>query len=106
MKAGALIKRSRLRAGLTQAELADRMGTVQPVIARWERGTRSPSFETFIKAIRACGFTPRIELEPFDPGEEAMFQQWQTFSPLKRLRMNEVMLELERWARTLKRVER
>lgn len=101
-----MIKRSRLRAGLTQAELADRMGTVQPVIARWERGTRSPSFETVIKAISACGFTPRIELDPLDPGEEAMFQQWQTFSPLKRLRMNEEMLELERWARTLKRVER
>lgn len=54
MKAPALIKEARLRAGLTQEELARRLDTTQSVIARWESGARSPSLETIEKVARAC----------------------------------------------------
>ena len=37
---------ARVRAGLTQQELARRMGTTQSTIARLERGGRSPNFRT------------------------------------------------------------
>lgn len=56
MKGGELIREARLRAGLTQAEVARRLGTGQSVIARWESGRRSPTFETVVRAIGACGF--------------------------------------------------
>lgn len=106
MKAAVLIKRSRLQAGLTQAGLAERLGTVQPVVARWESGARSPSFESVMRVIHACGLTPTMQLEPYDPGEEAHFRLWQALTPLERLRRNEQMLEFEKWARSLRKIER
>ncbi len=40
---------ARHRAGLTQAELAARMGTTQPVIARLESGRTLPSMKTIAR---------------------------------------------------------
>ncbi len=54
----ALLK-ARMDAGLTQAELARRMGTHAPAIARLERalatGKHSPSVATLRKYVQACG---------------------------------------------------
>ena len=55
MKGGDLILMSRRRAGLTQRELAERLGLRQATIARWERGARQPSFEDAEAAAHACG---------------------------------------------------
>jgi transcriptional regulator with XRE-family HTH domain len=55
MQGGELIREARKRAGLTQVELAERLGTTQPQIARWENGKTSPSFRAVVEAIRACG---------------------------------------------------
>lgn len=41
-----LVYRLRTEAGLTQAELAERMGTTQSAIARMEGGGSRPSLET------------------------------------------------------------
>ncbi|MGI9119261.1 MAG: helix-turn-helix domain-containing protein [Acidimicrobiales bacterium] len=60
MDGGLLIREARLRAGLTQAELARRAGTSQPAIARYERGDVSPRVATLDRIIRACG----LELVP------------------------------------------
>jgi hypothetical protein len=46
---------SRRRAGLSQRQLAERVGCQQATIARWERGDRSPAFEDVSDAIVACG---------------------------------------------------
>jgi predicted transcriptional regulator len=54
----ALLK-ARLSAGLTQAEVAERMGTQAPAVARLERalatGKHSPSIATIRKYVDACG---------------------------------------------------
>jgi predicted transcriptional regulator len=55
-----LLKRSRKAAGLTQAELARRTGTTQPVIARLERQGANPRLATLEKMIAATGH--RLEL--------------------------------------------
>ncbi len=55
MISGDLIREARLRAGLTQRELARRAGTTQPAIARWESGEVLPSFERLREVLRACG---------------------------------------------------
>ncbi len=52
---GDLIREARLRAGLTQCELGERLGKAQSVIARWERGDATPSLETLREVVRACG---------------------------------------------------
>jgi DNA-binding XRE family transcriptional regulator len=54
----ALLK-ARRKAGLTQAEVAERMGTQAPSVARLERslatGKHSPSIATLRKYLAACG---------------------------------------------------
>jgi transcriptional regulator with XRE-family HTH domain len=61
-----LIRESRLRAGLTQAELGARIGKPQSVIARWERGDAVPSLETLRQVIRGCGLELHFHLSQFD----------------------------------------
>jgi len=54
----ALLK-ARQEAGLTQAQVAERMGTQAPAVARLERalatGKHSPSVSTLRKYVKACG---------------------------------------------------
>ncbi|MGI8902297.1 MAG: helix-turn-helix domain-containing protein [Solirubrobacteraceae bacterium] len=47
---------ARRRAGLTQRQLASRMGCPQSTIGRWETGAREPRFADVSKALGACGF--------------------------------------------------
>ncbi len=50
-----LVHRLRLDAGLTQAELAERMGTTQSAVARMEGGGTRPTLETLEKLAAAVG---------------------------------------------------
>lgn len=55
---------ARARAGLSQAELAERMNTSQSAIARLESGRSRPSTRTLEKLAAATGSKLRIMLEP------------------------------------------
>lgn len=99
MTGASVIRRARLRAGISQAELARRLETKQPVVARWESGARTPSLETVSRAVEACGLAIDVAVVERDPGEEATAREWQTLSPAERLRRNERMLETEQWLR-------
>lgn len=44
---------ARVRAGLTQAELAARMGTTQSAVARLESGAQLPSVQTLLRFAKA-----------------------------------------------------
>lgn len=55
---------ARNRAGLTQAELARKMGTTQPVVARLEGGRTRPSMRTLERLAKATGSRLLIRLEP------------------------------------------
>ncbi len=83
MRSADLIREARLRAGLTQYELAERTRRDRSVIARWEQGAVAPSVETLVELVRACGFELPLELAPHDD------------SDLERLRKN-VLLSPER----------
>src|SRR5215831_8851070 len=60
--------RARRRAGLTQAEVAKRMGTKTPAVARLEGGggnqRHSPSIETLRKYAEAVGCRLEVRLQP------------------------------------------
>lgn len=56
------IIRARAAAGLSQAELAERMGTAQSYVARLESGRALPSTRTFLKVAEATGTQARFEL--------------------------------------------
>ena len=55
---------ARARAGITQAELAQRMGTTQSAIARLESGRRTPSIDTVQRYARALGARAVVRIEP------------------------------------------
>ena len=55
---------ARMAAGLTQAELASRMGTTQSVIARLEAGRVQPTTATLQRLARAIGTHLKIAFEP------------------------------------------
>ena len=54
--------RARIRAGLTQAQVAKRMGTTQSVVARLESGATKPSLRTLERYARATGSRPVLKL--------------------------------------------
>jgi transcriptional regulator with XRE-family HTH domain len=62
MTAAQIIREARLKAGLTQTELAERLGRERAQVARWEIGGQEPSFENLQSVVEACGFTLRIEI--------------------------------------------
>lgn len=55
---------ARNRAGLTQVELARKMGTTQPVVARLEGGRTRPSMRTLERLAKATGSRLLIGFEP------------------------------------------
>ena len=61
--ASALIE-ARGRAGMTQAQVAEAMGTTQAVIARLESGRIKPSTRTLERFAEATGTRLRIRFEP------------------------------------------
>ena len=65
----ALVHRVRTDAGLTQTELAERMGTTQSAIARMEGGGVRPTLETLEKLARAIGSDLIVGVAPAIAGK-------------------------------------
>jgi transcriptional regulator with XRE-family HTH domain len=55
---------ARTRAHLSQAEVAERMGTSQSTIARLESGAAKPTLSTLERFAEATGTRVRVSLEP------------------------------------------
>ncbi|MEX0657997.1 MAG: helix-turn-helix transcriptional regulator [Egibacteraceae bacterium] len=100
MRGGLLVKEARLRAGVTQAELAERLGTAQPVIARWESGTNEPKFTSVVEAVRACGLDLRVVLCAGDDADQLAIAGRLARTAAGRLDANRAMLDFERLAQT------
>jgi uncharacterized protein len=85
--AGALLREIRLEAGLSQRALAQRAGTSQPAVARYERGTATPSLETLGRLAQACGRELRLSAETLpDPHDVELAEVLLDLDPLDRLR--------------------
>ena len=52
------IKNARIEAGLTQVQLAEKVGCSQQEIQRWESGRISPTTKTLKKLAEALGCNP------------------------------------------------
>ena len=68
MEPAELIRVARRRGGLSQAELAERAGTSQPVISAYENGRRDPTTRTLRRLVAAAGgrLELRLAVEPPD----------------------------------------
>ncbi|MDQ3306555.1 MAG: helix-turn-helix domain-containing protein [Actinomycetota bacterium] len=103
MDGGLLIREARLRAGLTQAELAQRAGTSQPAVARYERGDVSPRVATLDRVVRACGLELVPALVAYDDHDRTLYEPLLRMTPNERL---EHFLAVQDWAVTLRAARR
>lgn len=55
MDAGVALRNARTAAGLSQAALAERVGTSQATISAYENGTKQPSVATLSRLLAAAG---------------------------------------------------
>lgn len=94
-----LLKDARRQAGLTQAELARRMGISQAAVAKLERPGANPTVSTLDDALWATGHRLALDAEPLSRGidETLVFEQLR-LSPTQRLTQLESMYE---WGREL-----
>jgi|SRR5437588_2158387 len=70
--AAALLQLARLKAGLTQRELAERAGVPTTMISAYERDRRQPTLETLLRLLRAAGFDLRMQLAPYDADDDVL----------------------------------
>jgi transcriptional regulator with XRE-family HTH domain len=86
--AAQIIRGARLKAGLTQTQLAERLGRERAQIARWEIGGQEPSFENLRAVVEACGFVLRLEIaeRDEDTGFDAELEASLLEAPQQRVR--------------------
>ena len=85
MRSAAILREARLRAGLSQDELAKVSRKDRTVIARYEQGVVAPSLDTLVQLLRACGFDIPLELVPYDAGPDERIEEIQMLAPERRL---------------------
>jgi uncharacterized protein len=62
-----MIRGARVRAGMTQVQLASRAKVAQSVVSAYESSSREPSLETLRKLVSAAGFDLEVQLLPAAP---------------------------------------
>ena len=69
------LEASRIRAGITQSELALRLGVTRQAVSLWEAGARTPSSALLPRIAREldCGIEEMFNLR-LDPGDEEGFE--------------------------------
>lgn len=80
-----LVREARRRAGLTQAQLAERAGVPKSTVGRIESGARVPSAELVERLVEAAGWNVSVSLAEPDPGTDSMFERTLRRSPAERL---------------------
>jgi transcriptional regulator with XRE-family HTH domain len=82
-----IVRDTRTAAGFSQRALAQRAGTSQSAIARYERGIATPSWETLQRLVSACGQRLRLSTEMVaDAHDVELAAHLLQLTPLQRLR--------------------
>jgi transcriptional regulator with XRE-family HTH domain len=95
-RGGDLIREARRRAGLTQAELAERVGTTQSAVARWERGRVAPSLDTTLRVLRSIGYDLDYMLVEHDDSDMAQAKRMLALTTNRRVVANNHTVEVMR----------
>jgi transcriptional regulator with XRE-family HTH domain len=83
---GFLLKHARLSAGLTQLELAERLGVSQATVSKLEHSSSNPTVETLDRALRATGKRLELSTVGWQPGVDfASIARHLALTPAERL---------------------
>ena len=75
MDTGELIKDIRVRSGMTQAELAERLGVTPQAISQYERGVKKPKIETVSRIARALDVPATVLFPDSDPSFDVIIRE-------------------------------
>ena len=84
-----LLRYARLKAKLSQAELAGRANVPRSMVSAYERDQRQATLPTLIRLLRAAGFDLRMELIPHDDHDEVLAERELRRSPEDRRSWND-----------------
>jgi transcriptional regulator with XRE-family HTH domain len=86
-ESASLLKDARRQAGLTQVELARRLGVSQAAVAKLERPGANPTVETLDDALWETGHRLTLTAPARRPGvDESLIRQQLELSPAERIR--------------------
>jgi transcriptional regulator with XRE-family HTH domain len=91
-----IIREARLKAGLTQADLAERLRRDRAQVARWETGGQEPSFENLRAVVEACGFVLRVEIAEREDDEALDAQLAESLQQAPQQRVQALLEALDR----------
>jgi transcriptional regulator with XRE-family HTH domain len=101
MNAAQLLRETRRRHGVTQAQLAARARTSQAAISRIERGLVSPTVDTLATLLDLMGEELSLDGEPIDYGHDrAMIRSNLQHSPEERIQRQ------ASWSRGMRELQR
>jgi transcriptional regulator with XRE-family HTH domain len=86
MRSADLLVAGRRRAGLSQEQLAERLGRTQSTIARWESGYQHPPLESVVEALHACGLELTVGMARYDDSYESLIAGQLLMEPVERVR--------------------
>lgn len=75
--AGALLRSTRVRSGLSQRAFADLVGIAQPTLSAYESGRRQPTLPMLLGLLNKAGFDLRLEVVEHDDHDEVL-AEWET----------------------------
>jgi transcriptional regulator with XRE-family HTH domain len=94
---GKLLADARRRAGLTQADLANRLAISQAAVAQLERADSNPRLATLDRALRAAGVELVVTTRPRKFGvDESLIRRQLELEPAERVHGLEAMYEQAR----------
>ncbi len=94
--AAALLQLARLKAEMTQQELAERASVPTTMISAYERDKRQPTLTTLLRLVHAAGFELRIKLEPYDSHDDVLARLDASRHPIERTRRDR---QIDAWRR-------
>lgn len=100
---GRLIREARRLGGLTQADLARRLGTTQSAVSNWERGRDTPRVDTLARILEACGFEADMTFRRLDDVDRAQIRENLALTPAERLQSVRNVSKLRAKARPVER---
>lgn len=103
--AARLLRDARHASGLTQAQLAERLGTSQPRIAQLESNASNPRLDTLERAIAATGHRLQLYAPSWGSGVDAsLVREHLSRTPAQRLAVLDELHEQADWLAGARRV--
>ncbi len=103
LRSGRLIRDARRLGGLTQADLARRLGTTQSAVSNWERGRDTPRVDTLARILEACGFEADMTFRRLDDVDRTQIRENLAMTPAERLQSVRNVSKLRAKARRVER---